>query len=163
MATTKSTKKTAKATGFSAKPQPTPDSGSTDNAATSSKSAKANTPKTAPSEKASQPASDREALTAKITALQTQLQEADNQEAKLQQTITQLEAKLTDQSATLKDLQTQLQQSAQLQTALDQAEAAARQLANLNDTLMQENTALKAAAVEMVEAAAVTTPTAETP
>jgi septal ring factor EnvC (AmiA/AmiB activator) len=70
------------------------------------------------------------------------------QEQQLEQTIDELQAKVTHQISTIEQLQAQLQaqtqQSQQLQASLEKAEAAARQLATLNETLIAENTQLKA-------------------
>ncbi len=113
---TKSSKTSSKSVGFSAKPQP----------------------QSAPA--------DTSALEVTIAELQTKLTDAENQKSQLQSSITELEAKLAAQANTLEDLQTQLQSAPQLQSALSKAEAAARQLAELNETLMEENQTLKAAA-----------------
>lgn len=113
---TKSSKTSSKSVGFSAKPQP-------------------------PSA-----AADTSMLETTIAELQTQLTDAEQQKSQLQNSITELEAKLAAQANTLDDLQIQLQAAPQLQVALSKAEAAARQLAELNATLMAENQTLKAAA-----------------
>jgi FtsZ-binding cell division protein ZapB len=81
-----------------------------------------------------------------IAILQANLATAQAKEATFQITIDQLEAKLNQQAETIQLLRTQLEQSQTLQAALDKAEAAARQLAQLNETLLAENNSLKAVA-----------------
>lgn len=119
---TKSSKTSSKSTGFSAQPQPAADKAISATAASTTN------------------------LEATIAELKTQLTAAEAQAAGLQRTIDMLEEKLATQADTLEELQTQRQTAKQLQTSLDKSEAAARQLAALNETLMAENQALKAAA-----------------
>jgi septal ring factor EnvC (AmiA/AmiB activator) len=139
MMPTKSNKTVAKS-GFSAKPQPRPEAEAEGAAAASSTAASS----TATSSTAA--SSTAESAPSKALAeLQAQLDKASKQEAALQQTIGELEATIADQAKNLASLQTQVKASASLQTTLEKAEAAARQLAALNNQLMEENTALKAA------------------
>jgi uncharacterized coiled-coil protein SlyX len=127
MMPTKSNKTAAKS-GFSAKPQPQPEP--------------AANPAANPAPK------DDDAM---ITTLQAKLADAASQSAALHQTIDDLEAKLAAQTKTLDGLQTQAKAAASLQTTLEKAEAAARQLAALNNKLLEENSALKSAATAAPE------------
>jgi peptidoglycan hydrolase CwlO-like protein len=106
---------TSASNGFSAKPQPQPE------------------PSQVPPD-----------LNLIIANLQTALAEAQTKEQQLETTIAELQSKVTMQMTTIQDLQTQAQQSQQLQASLEKAEAAARQLATLNETLIAENKSLKA-------------------
>jgi chromosome segregation ATPase len=81
-----------------------------------------------------------------IAILQATLATAQAKEATFQATIDNLEAQLNQQAETIQLLRTQLEQSQSLQAALDKAETAARQLAQLNETLLTENKSLKATA-----------------
>jgi chromosome segregation ATPase len=128
--------KTAAKSGFSAKPQPRPEAAATPAAPTA-------TPV------ASQPETDTQA----IAELQAQLTAATTQGAALQQTIADLESKLSAQAKTVETLKTEAKAFTSLQTTLEKAEAAARQLAALNNTLLAENGALKAAAAAVPEPA----------
>jgi hypothetical protein len=110
----------AVANGFSAKPQPTPDAAET--------------------------LADAD-LADSVAQLQQALTQATAKEKALESTIAELQSKLTSQLTTIDhlqaDLKTEVQQSQQLQGALTKAEAAARQLATLNETLIAENASLK--------------------
>jgi septal ring factor EnvC (AmiA/AmiB activator) len=129
--------KTAAKSGFSAKPQPRPE--------------EAATPAATPATPAATTGADP---TKAIAELQAQLTAATTQGTALQQTIADLESKLSAQAKTVETLKTEAKAFTNLQTTLEKAEAAARQLAALNNTLLAENSALKAAA----EAAPVATP-----
>jgi uncharacterized coiled-coil protein SlyX len=121
--------KTAAKSGFSAKPQPRPEEAAATPAAATGNDSKA------------------------IAELQAQLTAATTQGTALQQTIADLESKLSAQAKTVETLKTEAKAFTSLQTTLEKAEAAARQLAALNNTLLAENSALKAAAAAAAEPA----------
>jgi predicted RNase H-like nuclease (RuvC/YqgF family) len=142
MMPTKSNKTVAKS-GFSAKPQPRPEA---ETVAAEPVSAEPVSAETTSAETTSAKTTSAETTPSKaLTELQAQLDQAAKQEAALQKTIGELETTIADQAQNLASLQTQVKASASLQTTLEKAEAAARQLAALNNQLMEENTALKAA------------------
>lgn len=122
---TKSNKTVAKS-GFSAKPQPRPE--------------EATEPAAAP------PAVKADDQSPTIADLQSKLAAAITQGDALQQTIADLESKLAAQTKTVETLKTEAKAFTSLKTTLEKAEAAARQLAALNNTLIEENSSLKAAA-----------------
>jgi chromosome segregation ATPase len=122
---TKSNKTVAKS-GFSAKPQPRPEADS--ETVAESAAAKA----------------DDQSTT--IDDLKSKLAAAITQGDALQQTIADLESKLAAQTKTVETLKTEAKAFTSLKTTLEKAEAAARQLAALNNTLIEENSNLKAAA-----------------
>ncbi len=119
---TKSSKTVAKA-GFSAKPQPRPE------------------------EPAAPAAAVPDDQTTTIDDLKSKLAAAITQGDTLQQTIADLESQLAAQTKTIETLKTEAKAFTSLKTTLEKAEAAARQLAALNNTLIEENTSLKAAAI----------------
>jgi chromosome segregation ATPase len=122
---TKSNKTVAKS-GFSAKPQPRPE---------------------ADSEAASEPAKSAVADNqTTIDDLKSKLAAATSQGDALQKTIADLESQLAAQTKTVETLKTEAKAFTSLKTTLEKAEAAARQLAALNNTLIEENASLKAAA-----------------
>ncbi len=122
---TKSSKTVAKS-GFSAKPQPHPEA------------------EAAPA--AAVPAVQADDQTTTIDDLKSKLAAAITQGDTLQQTIADLESKLAAQTKTIETLKTEAKAFTSLKTTLEKAEAAARQLAALNNTLIEENSSLKAAA-----------------
>jgi colicin import membrane protein len=116
--------KTAAKTGFSAKPQPQPES--------------------PPAAATAPTADDSAALNATIATLESKLASAVQHETKLNATIAALERKLAEQSDQIQTLQSQANAAAKVQADLDKAKAEARQLATLNQKLMTEAEAAQA-------------------
>jgi uncharacterized coiled-coil protein SlyX len=134
---TKSNKTVAKS-GFSAKPQPRPEADSESGAE----------PAAVP------PAVKADDQSTTIDDLKSKLAAATSQADALQQTIADLESKLAAQTKTVETLKTEAKAFTSLKTTLEKAEAAARQLAALNNTLIEENSSLKAAASQPAPAPA---------
>lgn len=90
-------------------------------------------------------------LEAKVNDLKTSLDQSQQKEQALQQKVETLQAQLHEQSSLAQKLQTSLDKATKIQTELEQAQKAALQLAESNQTLIDENKALKKAQHQQAE------------